>query len=230
MGWGVIKKILIYFVVFIFLIAVGYMLKDTKVDRYIKYKLNYPQSELSDYYYKLLAIHERQDLQVGKGSTIMIGDSITPGIIYPRFVNYGIGSDTTYGVLNRLEKYKSLQDAEKIILMIGINDLKRRSDNEILKNYQQIIDQLPNDKLVVFSIIPVNEEVVSKNPLMNNIRIKKLNIELANLCNKNSVQFIDISEYFSNEDGYLDSKYHMGDGIHLNEAGYKIWIKYLDKI
>lgn len=225
-----LKKGIIILLFFIVSCGGGYFLHDSKIDKIIKYKLGLNSKELDSYYYKLLAIQERQDLQVVPGSTIMIGDSITQGLIYPRFINYGIGSDTSYGVLSRLGKYKSLTDAEKIILMIGVNDLKRRSDEEILKNYQKIIDQISNDKLVVFSILPVNEEVVSKNPKMSNTRIKKINMELADLCNKNSVQFIDLSGYFIDENGYLDSKYHVGDGIHLNQAGYDIWVKYLDQI
>lgn len=224
------KKLIVFLFIFIVAVGGGYILHDSKVDKFIKYRLGYPAAELDSYYYKLLGVQERQDLQVSSGSTIMIGDSITQGLIYPRFINYGIGSDTSYGVLSRLGKYKSLTDAEKIILMIGVNDLKRRSDEEILKNYQKIIDQISNDKLVVFSILPVNEEVVSKNPKMSNTRIKKINMELADLCNKNSVQFIDLSGYFIDENGYLDSNYHVGDGIHLNQAGYDIWVKYLDQI
>lgn len=224
------KRISIYFLIFIFSGYAGYILHGSKIDKIIKYKLDYSTDELDVYYNKLLSIQERQDLQVNNGSIIMIGDSITQGIIYPRFINYGIGSDTTYGVLNRLEKYKSLQEANKIILMIGINDLKRRSDNQIIENYQKIIEYFPNNKLIVFSILPVNEAVVLKNSEMNNIRINKLNKELSRICKNNSVVFIDISEEYLNKDGYLDSKFHVGDGIHLNPEGYRIWIKYLDKI
>jgi len=224
------KKTIVYALISIFAGCVGYTLHDSKVDKALRYKLGISATELTPYYYELLAIQERQDLQVTPGSTIVIGDSITQGLIYPRFVNYGIGSDTTYGVLNRIEKYKSLKEAKNIILMIGVNDLKRRSDAEILQNYHKILDRLPSDKLVVFSILPVNEEMISKNPKMSNTRIKKINMELADLCNKNSVQFIDLSGYFIDENGYLDSKYHVGDGIHLNQAGYDIWVKYLDQI
>ena len=224
------KKTIVYALISILAGCVGYTLHDSKVDKALRYKLGISATELTPYYYELLAIQERQDLQVTPGSTIVIGDSITQGLIYPRFVNYGIGSDTTYGVLNRIEKYKSLKEAKNIILMIGVNDLKRRSDAEILQNYHKILDRLPSDKLVVFSILPVNEEMISKNPKMSNTRIKKINMELVDLCNKNSVQFIDLSGYFIDENGYLDSKYHVGDGIHLNQAGYDIWVKYLDQI
>lgn len=225
-----LKKGIIILFFFIFSFGGGYFLNDSKIDKIIKYKLGLNSKELDNYYYKLLAIQERQDIQVRSGSTIMIGDSITQGLVYPRFMNYGIGSDTTYGVINRIEKYKSLNDAKKIILMIGINDLKRRSDAEILENYLEILDKLPSSKLVVFSVLPVNEEVVSKNPQMNNARIKKINQRIAELCSQKKIKFIDLSEFYLDDNGFLDKKYHVGDGIHLNDEGYKIWIKYLNEI
>lgn len=224
------KKTIVYALILILAGCVGYTLCDSKVDKAIRYKLGISATELTPYYYELLAIQERQDLQVISGSTIMIGDSITQGLIYPRFVNYGIGSDTTHGVLNRIEKYKSLNKAKNIILMIGVNDLKRRSDVEILQNYLEILDKLPSSKLIVFSILPVNEEMVSKNPQMNNARIKKINQRIAELCSQKKIKFIDLSEFYLDENGFLDKKYHVGDGIHLNDDGYKIWIKHLNEI
>lgn len=208
----------------------GYALHDSKMDKALKYKLGISTNELSSYYYELLSIQERQDLQVVPGSTIMIGDSITQGLIYPRFVNYGIGSDTTYGVLNRIEKYKSLNEAKNIILMIGVNDLKRRSDVEILKNYEEIINHTPKDKLIVFSILPVGEEVESKNFRMSNTRIKNINQGIAELCRKNSIRFIDMTDSYLDKNVFLDPRLHVGDGIHLNQTGYDIWVKHLDQI
>ncbi|MFN4108568.1 GDSL-type esterase/lipase family protein [Acinetobacter sp. MF4640] len=225
-----LKKGIIILLFFIVSCGGGYFLHDSKIDKIIKYKLGLNSKELDNYYYKLLAIQERQDLQVVPGSTIMIGDSITQGLVYPRFMNYGIGSDTTYGVINRIEKYKSLNNAKKIILMIGINDLKRRSDAEILENYLEILDKLPSSKLIVFSVLPVNEEVVSKNPQMNNARIKKINQRIAELCSQKKIKFIDLSEFYLDENGFLDKNYHVGDGIHLNQTGYDIWVKHLDQI
>lgn len=225
-----LKKGIIILLFFIVSCGGGYFLHDSKIDKIIKYKLGLNSKELDNYYYKLLAIQERQDLQVVPGSTIMIGDSITQGLVYPRFMNYGIGSDTTYGVINRIEKYKSLNNAKKIILMIGINDLKRRSDAEILEKYLEILDKLPSSKLIVFSVLPVNEEVVSKNPQMNNARIKKINQRIAELCSQKKVKFIDLSEFYLDENGFLDKNYHVGDGIHLNQTGYDIWVKHLDQI
>ena len=60
----------------------------------------------SSRYAKILAYHKRIDSNIPDDAVIFIGDSITEGLavssISPVSVNYGIGSDTTLGVLQRL--------------------------------------------------------------------------------------------------------------------------------
>ena len=53
-----------------------------------------------------------------------------------RGINYGIGGDTTEGVLARLPEYNSLGRAAAVVLAIGDNDLQRGlSEAEIIANY-----------------------------------------------------------------------------------------------
>ena len=64
-----------------------------------------------------------------------------------RGVNYGIGGDTSLGLLNRLEYYNSLKKADKILVAIGINDfIFNRTSKEIIGNYAKIFELLPKDK------------------------------------------------------------------------------------
>lgn len=210
-------------------VAVGYAMKDSMVDNAVKYRLGYRDNELSDYYKRTLLAHSRIDAQVQDGASIMIGDSITQGLLYPRFVNFGISSDTTYGVLSRIDKYKSIGHAKSVILLIGANDLELRSNDEIMANYRQILAKVPHDKLVVFGILPVTHERELKQPTMLNSRIVDINKSLAQLCKDNSIRFIDMRDGFIDDYGYLKQQYTT-DGLHLNATGYSVWQTYLDKI
>ena len=67
-------------------------------------------------------------LAVSKESTVMLGDSM---ILYNEWaeefpvdpvLNRGIGGDTTFGLLKRLDTITSSQP-KRIVLMIGINDI-----------------------------------------------------------------------------------------------------------
>lgn len=224
-----IKRIIFLLIVILLGVAVGYATKDSMVDNAVKYTLGYRDNELSDYYKRTLLAHSRIDAQVQDGASIMIGDSITQGLLYPRFINFGISGDTTYGVLNRLDKYKSIARAKNVILLIGVNDLERRSNDEIMANYRQILAKVPYDKLVVFGILPVTHERELKQPAMLNGRIVDINKSLAQLCKDNSVRFIDMRADFVDNQGYLKQQY-TSDGLHLNTNGYKAWQTYLDKI
>ena len=55
---------------------------------------------------------------IPEGATIFIGDSITQGLatsaVSNQSVNYGIGSDTTLGVLKRLPYYNSMNSAKAV--------------------------------------------------------------------------------------------------------------------
>lgn len=80
-----------------------------------------------------------------------LGDSITQSLnvnsVTDRGVNYGIGGDTSLGLLNRLEYYNSLKKADKILVAIGINDfIFNRTSKEIIGNYAKIFELLPKDK------------------------------------------------------------------------------------
>lgn len=225
-----LKKIFLLCLVVLISCFCGYVYHDSRVESFVKSKLNYSTDELGMYYYKMLTVHKRIDLQVPDKSVILIGDSISQGLLYPQLINYGIGSDTTLGVINRLDKYKSLKNASKIILMIGVNDLSRRDNADILKNYNRILDALPAEKLVVFAILPISQSVEDKKRKISNLRIQQINQSLEKICADRKVRFINMNERYLNSMGGLDDRYHVGDGVHLNRQGYEIWKEYLRDI
>jgi lysophospholipase L1-like esterase len=177
--------------------------------------------------------HERIDPNVPSGSAIFIGDSSFQGLcvsaVFTPSVNYGIGSDTTLGVLQRLPKYESLNRASMVILEVGVNDLKRRKDEEILSNYSSILKLLPSHLSVIISgILPVNE-AIAHHTKGYNARIMGLNSRLKNLCEseKPRCTFVNSGPALVDSNGSLSTNYQEGDGVHLNGQGNAIWIQEL---
>ena len=120
--------------------------------------------ELTPHYHRMLGYHKRMDGNVPDRAVIFIGDSLTQGLCVSAVavpsVNYGIGSDTTVGVLQRLSEYRSIDRAAAVVIAIGINDLRRRSDAEILDNYETILARIPESIPVIASaVLPVDEPV-----------------------------------------------------------------------
>ena len=188
--------------------------------------------EYSKHYKEMIQYHQYRDKQVPKGSVIFIGDSITEGLavnaVAPNAVNYGIGADTTLGVLGRIQYYQSLNSARAIVLAIGVNDLERRDDKEIIENFKKIFNKFPeNIPVLVSSILPIDDNIL-KIELHINKRINQLNKKIKALCeHKKSLTFLDSTQKFTDVKGNLSNTYHIGDGIHLSSEAYKIWIEQL---
>ena len=201
----------------------------------VKQKLGYLPAEISDFYKKSVGHHLRVDAQISPGAVIFLGDSIVQGLCVPcvskQAYNFGIGGDTTVGVLQRLKYYQSVQQAGTVVLSVGTNDLVRRSSNEILSNYNKILASIPASvKIVLVAIFPVNTDGSSVRSRSND-QIRSINTQLAQLCkaNKNCV-FSDLGRHLTDKSGSLSPDFDVGDGLHLNTKAYQLWIAELRKL
>jgi lysophospholipase L1-like esterase len=86
------------------------------------------------------AYHHFNDTQGNSVVHVFIGDSITSGFDLHEFqpvgsrpvLNRGIYSDTTEGLLGRIETNVNNLKIEKLFVMIGYNDLDLKTDDEIV--------------------------------------------------------------------------------------------------
>jgi len=187
--------------------------------------------ELSHFYQEMLGSQLQLDGSVEQSSVLFFGDSITQGlnvsaITHPA-INYGIGMDTSHGLLNRIAQYTSLNKASHIFIAIGINDLIRtdRSNQAILDKYQLILAELPAATPVTLqAILPVDERIAIRG---FNQRIQTINQGIAALAKSHNYSFFDMHKLITNEQGNLKSKLHVGDGLHLSTDGYQHWITQL---
>jgi lysophospholipase L1-like esterase len=187
--------------------------------------------EMTRHYHDMVAYHRRMDEQVPDGAVVFIGDSITQSLavsnVSTNSFNYGIGSDTTFGVLQRIGTYRSLNRAETVVLAIGVNDLKRRDPDEIIRNYEHILEKLPKGMNIVISALhPVDDRL--QGGLRSNQRIQQVNQSLKQLAEASDLRvYCDITPLLIDSDGNLKAAYHVGDGIHLSAAGYALWTEAL---
>lgn len=158
---------------------------------------------------------------------VFVGDSITYRCqwneIFPQLSvkNRGIPSDTTEGLRARTDSIIQIQP-QKVFIMIGINDLAQNVEKkEMIDNYCSIIDALlevPDIEIYVESILPVSERGgISKE------KIIEINEFIRGICNEKEVEYIDLHQYFTDENGWLAGQYSMQDGVHINAGGYECW-------
>ncbi len=169
--------------------------------------------------------------------TILAGDSLSmwfPPDLLPKdktWLNQGISGETTEGLLQRLKLFERTQP-ETIFVMIGINDLIRRSeDDSILSNQRLILQRLrrnhPDAQIVLQSILPHGGEATTwegRDRLLAipNSRIREINDKLAAIASEEGIQYLDLYPLFSNEQGNLRPELTT-DGLHLSRQGYIVW-------
>lgn len=171
-----------------------------------------------------------KQLKIPQHSIVFLGDSITHRSEWNEFfpnskvVNRGVGSDTTEGVLNRLDEI-IYSNPDKIFIMVGINDLAYNTGRKkIISNYAKILNKIqsesPNTKVFVQSVLPANNEIYGS--LINNNDVVALNKELKKLSDKHGYNYVDLYHKLSSGDQLI--KDYTVDGIHLKGNGYKIWV------
>lgn len=145
-------------------------------------------------------------------------------------VNRGYPGDQVSDILRRLLPIVN-DRSTKAFLMVGTNDLnKKKSADEIIGQYKILIQSLKytgTSEIYVFSLFPVNEHILNSN--RRNKDIIKLNEKLKELADQLQVTYVDLY------DSYLDYEQQLRkdityDGLHLNDAGYSIWKKAIEKL
>ena len=194
------------------------------------------------------AKHEANVASAPKGDIdlLFMGDSITDlwrnegpaGLANPPFsgkavfdkyygamktANFGIGGDTTQGVLFRLRHGEGQGFQPKVImLLIGTNNvIFGSSAAEIAEAVGAVVRELRQDfpaaKILLLGIFPradpgdvLRKTVLDANPIM------------AKLHDGKNVFYLDIGAKFLDADGQIPPDI-MSDKLHPNEKGYEIW-------
>ena len=178
-----------------------------------------------------------------KNGTVFIGDSLTEFFQVHEYFhnlhiyNRGIASDTTAGVLKRLESNVISLMPQKIFLQIGTNDFnKRHAITYITNNIKHIISKikmsLPDSKIYLISLYPINPKIKFFGRFIifprNNKKINRVNELLKEYSEKNGITYIDLNNKLKDKKGNLRSKYTL-DGLHITHQGYQLITEVLKK-
>ena len=159
-------------------------------------------------------------------SLINNGQDSWESIMKPMGVrNFGFGWDRIENVLWRIQ-HDELDgfEAEKIVLMIGTNNLLINSENEIIKGLEALIKAVkirqPKSSILMIGILPRK----GKEKL-----VEKLNLKIPQLTDLKAINFGNIGSQLLLKDGTID-KSLFTDGLHPNRKGYMIIVKKLQRI
>lgn len=179
--------------------------------------------------------YEKFNESATKGATVFLGDSLTEFYQLEEFFfgekiyNRGIASDTTDGVLKRLDTNVINIEPKKVFIQIGTNDYRKNNNDYIFNNIVKIIkniqEQLNNVEIYIISLYPVNhkKKFYSRFFVQNrkNANIIELNKMLINYCNENNLTYIDVYSNLIDNNGQLKVEYTI-EGLHISYEGYEV--------
>ena len=126
-----------------------------------------------------------------------------------------------------------------VFLQVGINDLNNKvSEDDLLSQIYDIIkgikENRPYAKIYIESLYPINPDISEFdkeffNEEINNNLISNFNVKLKKLTDENDVEYINLFDLLINDDNKLDEEYY-DNGIDLNDSGYEIVLKEINKI
>jgi lysophospholipase L1-like esterase len=172
----------------------------------------------------------------GENRVVFFGDSITdiwhldqyfPGKPY---VNRGIGGQTTPQMLVRFREDVIDLHPKVVVILAGTNDIAgntgpmRNEDIEANLASMAELARVHEIRVVFSSVLPVHnytekaEDFFAQRPTA---RILELNTWLKDYCAKNGVVYLDYFSALVDDKGLL-KKELADDGLHPNDAGYKI--------
>jgi lysophospholipase L1-like esterase len=179
----------------------------------------------------------------GENRAVFFGDSITdiwhldqyfPGKPY---INRGIGGQTTPQMLVRFRQDVIDLDPKVVVVLAGTNDIAGNTgpmrNQDIEANYASMAELAGahHIRVVFSSVLPVHNYTERSKDFFaqrSPARILELNSWLKDYCARNNIVYLDYFSALVDDKGLL-KKELADDGLHPNDAGYKIMVPLAEK-
>jgi lysophospholipase L1-like esterase len=189
---------------------------------------------IPEHYKERVALFERE--RVSSGGVVFFGNSITEFGDWKRLlgdsgaVNRGIAGDNTFGMLDRLSQVIALRPAV-LFIEAGINDIGQGVPAPLIAaNIGSIVAYVrvksPSTRVYVVSVLPTNEHARNEYPEIFGKNAVALEVDrlLRSQAADRGYTYLDLASRVATASGELDERYAQPDGLHLNEAGYGVWV------
>ena len=164
---------------------------------------------------------------------VFFGNSITRGSDFQqcfpdkKIINLGYPGDNMVGMLMRVRMIQAA-NPKKVFVMAGTNDIFHVSVEEYAERYNTLLDaitdSLPDAKIYLMSILPMNKELNSSAP--KDEKIQAANNAVSKIAEERNMTFIDIYSLYA-EDGQLPQSVTK-DGVHIFKEQYARWAEAIE--
>ena len=164
---------------------------------------------------------------------IMIGNSMVRSTDWVKLlhredvINRGIAGDKIKCICERT-KYLKGKGAKIWIIEGGINDLPAMRTNEVLKQFDMIVDFVVSENAIPVIVAPTlvsprAKFKLKKDVTKTNLAVEEINHKLKRYCDSTKTDLINLNLLLS-ENGLLAEKYTT-DGVHFTDEAKQIWAK-----
>ncbi len=194
----------------------------------------------TDHYYKRF-LQFMDEPAITSKDIVMLGNSLTEGggdwsarLGDKNVRNRGIIGDEVMGIYDRLHQILPGHPA-KLFLLIGVNDISHDLAPDsiadmIRMTVERIRKESPDTKLYLQSLLPFNESFGRYKRLTGKTdMVPAINARLEALAKEEGIAYINLFPLFTEKGTNVLRSELTGDGLHLNEDGYKIWVKAIKK-
>ena len=194
----------------------------------------------TEHYYKRF-LQFMDEPAIGNKDIVMLGNSLTENggdwaarLGNKHVRNRGIIGDEVMGIYDRLHQILPGRPA-KLFLLTGVNDVSHDLTCDsivgmIRTTVERILEESPDTKLYLQSLLPINESFGRYKKLAGKTgMIPEINKRLKALAKEKGVDYIDLFPLFTEKGNHVLRADLTTDGLHLNEEGYKIWVKAIKK-
>lgn len=201
----------------------------------------YPTPRIyTNHYYKRF-LQFMDEPAITSKDIVMVGNSLTEGggnwntrLNKKNIRNRGIIGDEVMGIYDRLHQILP-GHPEKLFLLAGVNDISHDlTADSIVSMIRMTVERIqresPNTKLYLQSLLPFDESFGRYKKLTGKTdMVPEINAQLEVLAKDHKITFINLFPLFTEKGTNVLRKELTSDGLHLNEEGYKIWVKALKK-
>lgn len=196
-----------------------------------------PERVYYQHYYNRVEQFKTEE-PIGKKDIVFLGNSLTESgnwvelLRKKRIRNRGVSGDVAMGVYDRLDQILPGKP-KTIFLMIGVNDVSHDlTVDSIVTAITQVIERIrqesPRTKLYLQSLLPINESNLRFKRLIGKTdMIPEINTRLVAVAKTYDIPFVNLYPLFIEPATNTLRGELSGDGLHLNDDGYRIWAKAL---
>ena len=171
-------------------------------------------------------------LFIGSSTFTLWGDAVRKDFHNDKIVNRAFGGSTLVDVIGYENDIIFAYQPKKIVIYCGENDIANGFPNVSAKDAAERFEKLYQDIRSKFPTIPVVYMSIKPCPSrweMRNIMIEANQLIEKYLEKQSNVHFVKIWDKLLDKNGNPDASLYREDNLHLNDKGYKILTKELNK-